>query len=241
MKSILKPIIYSTFIASILSSCCTTKTVYCPDGRPVNYQKNIKCLLKTYRDEVKETEVTLKANIEKIVNIADLQVKNTAKLLREKLDNRSARYQDALKASLFAVSMDPCENSKRHYKLVSNAALIDADLEKLNLQLKQAENNTEIKKVMNDYLYERGKIEGKAMGKLTSTLDKYYLANNKYPENIDELGIDSDIYLLGESRLDYTKISSEKYSLRFAGEDYALNTDDDKVYVGEKGKTNLSQ
>ena len=241
MKTILKSITYSILITSILSSCCATKTVYCPDGRPVNYQKNIKCLLKTYKDEVKETEVTLKANIEGIVNIADLQVKNTAQLLKEKLDNRSARYQDALKASLYAVSMDPCENSKRHYKLVSNAALIDADLEKLNLQLKQAQNNTEIKKVMNDYLYERGKVEGKAMGKLTSTLDKYFLANNKYPENIDGLGIDSDIYVLGESRLDYIKLNSEKYSLRFAGEDYALNTNDDKVYTGEKGKTTLNE
>lgn len=241
MKNILKTFFFSTLLVSILSSCCSTKTVYCPDGRPVNYQKNIKCLLKAYQDQVKETEVTLKANIQEIVDIADLQVKNTAKLLREKLDNRSARYQDALKASLYAVSMDPCENSKHHYKLVSSAALIDADLEKLNLQLKQAQNNNEIEKVMNDYLYERGKVEGKAMGKLTSTLDKYFLNNNKYPENFNSLGIDSDILLLGENRIEYQKINDSKYSLRFAGEDYALNTNDDKVYTGENGVTKLNQ
>ena len=166
MRLINQKFIFITII--FLQGCCTTKQVPCPDGRPVTYQKNIRCAEKAYKDAVKDFEINLKAAIDVLeklnINIANLEVKNKSVLLKDKLNNESIRYQDALKSSYLALSYDPCTNSERHYKLLESLTQRNYDLLELRESLK---NNTDVQDVnskLNNYLYERGKREGKAMG-----------------------------------------------------------------------------
>ncbi|MBB3124553.1 hypothetical protein FHS04_002076 [Mesoflavibacter sabulilitoris] len=210
-----------------LSSCCTTKVVYCTDNRPVTYPKNQKCALKAYKESVAGFEVNLESTIQDIIEIGSLTVGSEPKLLREKLNNESARHQDALKASFIALSTDPCMNSERHYKLVESINKRNYDLQELRAKL---ENNG--LETVKNYLYERGKIEGKAMKEIIDSLKNYYGINTKYPETLDELNVNNAILTLGESRLDYKMTNEKTFVLKFAGEDYALGTEDDKIYKG---------
>jgi hypothetical protein len=174
------------------------------------------------------------------VDIADLDIKNKSQLLKEKLNNESIRHQDALKASYLALSTDPCNNSVRHYKLVESITQRNYQLQELRTSLENDNGENQVNNTLTNYLVERGKKEGKAMGNLTSTLDKYYSSNSTYPNTLDELNIDDVILLLGASRLEYKKIDNKNYYLKFAGEDYALGTSDDRLYKGIEGKTKPS-
>jgi hypothetical protein len=236
-------ITFSAVLSSffILSSCCPTKVVTCPDGRPVTYQKNIKCAQNAYKDAVKDFDFNFKATVDvvKQVNIGDasIDVKNKSVLLKDKLNQESSRHQDALKASYLALGTDPCNNSKRHYKLVESITQRNYQLMELKTNIEKSKNDSELNKTLTNYLYERGKKEGTAMGKLSKSLDKFYMDNSKYPETLNELNISEIILTLGSSRLYFKKKDDKNYILKFAGEDYALGTSDDRIYKGIEGKT----
>jgi hypothetical protein len=244
MKTKLQLIGVAILSSLIIQSCCVTKETTCPDGRPVTYQKNQNCANKAYKDAVKDFTFNVKATIDAVeqinVDIADLDIKNKSQLLKEKLNNESIRHQDALKASYLALSTDPCNNSVRHYKLVESITQRNYQLQELRTSLENDNGENQVNNTLTNYLVERGKKEGKAMGNLTSTLDKYYSSNSTYPNTLDELNIDDVILLLGASRLEYKKIDNKNYYLKFAGEDYALGTSDDRLYKGIEGKTKPS-
>ncbi|MES2864031.1 MAG: hypothetical protein V4666_07930 [Bacteroidota bacterium] len=235
-----------------LSSCSTRLAKCPPDGRPVRFPRSEKFALKAYQDAVNDFNVNLKATVnvaEKVtVGVDKLEVKNESTLLKEKLNQRSIRLQDILKASYLGLATDPCLFSERHFKLVESVNIFNKELEeltiKLEAQLKQSElsvKEKEIGSTLNDYLYQRGKKEGTAMGQLAKMLDNYYLSNQKYPESIEKVDAKDLILILGSSRLEYKIVKDNEYLLRFAGEDYMLGSSDDKIQKGIDGKTEKVQ
>ncbi|MEZ7496845.1 hypothetical protein QO206_15220 [Leeuwenhoekiella aequorea] len=220
----------------LLNSCCTTKVVYCSDNRPVTYPRSQKCALKAYKQTVAGFQVNLESTIQDIIEIGSLTVGSEPKLLREQLSNESIRHQEALKASFLALSSDPCRNSERHYKLVESINKRNYDFMELQTKLENS-STAQAKETVKNYLYERGKREGQGIKKITDSLDKYYSENNNYPSDLNSLNLNDIILMLGESRLDYKKIDNQTYKLKFAGEDYALGTTDDKIYDGIQGET----
>jgi len=224
----------------------------CPDGRPVSFPKSETCALKAYKEAVKDFNVNLKATVnvaEKVtVGVDKLEVKNESKLLKEKLNQRSIRLQEILKSSYLGLVRDPCGFSERHSKLLESVNIFNSELEeltiKLEAQLKESElaiKEKEIGSTLNNYLYQRGKKDGTAMGQLAKMLDNYYLINQKYPENIEKVDAKDLILILGSSRLEYKLVRDSEYLLRFAGEDYMLGSSDDKIQKGIDGKTEKVQ
>lgn len=196
-----------------------------------------------YADAVKDIELNLKATVDALdesinVDVANLDFKNKANTLKDKLNQESIRHQDALKASYLALSTDPCSNSERHYKLIESITQKNYQLQELRESLKTQRNRDSLVSsasigVINDYMYERGKREGQAMRQIVNALSLYRKSNSKYPEKLEELDCGNSILTLGLSRLDYRRISDTEYTLRFAGEDFALGTSDDRLYSSE--------
>jgi hypothetical protein len=240
-------------IGILFTSCCGTRMATCPkDGRPVSFPKSESCALKAYKESVKDFNFNIKATVnvaEKVtVGVDKLEVKNESKLLKEKLNQRSIRLQEILKSSYLGLVRDPCQYSDRHAKLLESVNIFNSELEeltiKLEAQLKESElvvKEKEIGSTLNDYLYQRGKKDGNAMGQLSKILDNYFKNNQKYPENLENIDAKDLILILGSSRLEYKLIKDNEYNLRFAGEDYMLGSSDDKIQKGIDGKTEKIQ
>ena len=240
MKNVILKLLYLSIVTMTLSSCCETRMASCPDGRPVSFPKSESCAIKIYQDAVKDFNVNLKATVDVMdrvnVDVDNLEIKSESKRLREKLNQESIRLQETYKASYLAITRDPCANSERHYKLVESVSKKNYELQELKTKLENETKQKEIKSTLNNYLYQRGKKEGTAMGKIAGTLDRYFVGNNKYPKSLDDIAVENEINFIGASRLEYKLVSPSEYSMRFAGEDYALGSDDDKLYKGKDGK-----
>lgn len=225
----------------MITGCCGTRMASCPDGRPVSFPKSEKCAAKIYQDAVKDFNANLKATVNVVdqvtVGVDNLEIKNESKLLKDKLNQESIRLQETLKASYLAITRDPCSNSERHYKLVESVNAKNYELQQLKTTLENETKQKEIESTLDDYLYQRGKREGAAMGKIAGTLDRYFKDNNKYPDSLDDIAIQEEINFLGSSRLEYKLISPSEFTMKFAGEDYVLGSSDDKLYKGKDGKT----
>lgn len=222
--------------------CCGYRVVTCPDSRPVNLPKSESCSEKIYKDAVKQLDLNFKATvdiIEKIkVGVDNLNIKNDAVLLKEKLNQESIRFEAALKASFQAIRIDPCGNSANHYKLLESLSDKNYKLLEMKTQLSQlstSTNEVEIQTTLDNY--SKGKIDGANMKALIQAIDNYFIENQKYPNNLEDLNLPNLIKKLGNGRLDYKLEIPNKYTLRFAGEDYVLKTPDDKIYVGDNGST----
>lgn len=87
--------------------------------------------------------------------------------------------------------------------------------------------------------YDVGKDAGKNLGILAGSLDRYYVNNNSYPTELSQLtGANAiDAVLKLGTFISYTRDATDSYILTFAGEDAQLNTNDDKIHKGNKGKT----
>jgi hypothetical protein len=241
MKIKFNNVIIVLLVSGILSSCCRTILTTCPDGRPISFPKSEKCATKIYRDDVKDFNANLKATVNIVdrvtVGVDNIEIKNESKLLKEKLNQESIRLQETLKASYLAITRDPCSNSERHYKLVESVNAKNYELQQLALELSNETRQKELEGTIDNYLYQRGKKEGAAMGKIAGTLDRYFREKGKYPDSLEVIEIQEEINLIGVSRLDYTLVDPNEYSLKFAGEDYVLGSSDDKLYKGYNGKT----
>lgn len=228
-------------VSAMITGCCGTRMASCPDGRPVSFPKSEKCASKIYQDAVKDFSAQLKATVNVVeqvtVGVDNLEIKNESRLLKEKLNQESIRLQETLKASYLAITRDPCANSERHYKLVESVNAKNYELQQLATKLSNETKQKEIESTLDDYLYQRGKREGAAMGKIATTLDSFFNENQKYPDSLEDIDIQEQLTFLGASRLDYELISPTEYSMKFAGEDYVLGSADDKLYKGENGKT----
>lgn len=240
MKRLTTPI--PIFLLTIfLHSCCINKFTTCPDGRPVSFPRSEKCAKKNYQDAVKEFSFNLKGSLDAVdqitASVDNLEVKNEAKLLREKLDQQSIRLQEALKSSYLGLVRDPCGSSERHFKIIESVNAKSFELQKLQAELKNKTEIAEIKTTFNEYLYQRGKKEGEAMGRLVRSIDNYYSENLKYPNDLSQVNVADLVALLASSRLDYKQVNDNEYSLKFAGQDFVLGTSDDKIYIGKEGNT----
>lgn len=228
-------------ISLFFTSCCGTRMAKCPDGRPVSFPKSEKCAVKIYENDVKDFSIKLKATVNVVdqvtVGIDNLEIQNQSKLLKEKLNQESIRLQETLKASYLALTRDPCANSERHYKLVESVNSKNYELQQLTAKLTSETRQQEIANTFDDYLYQRGRREGTAMGKIAAALDNYFRENSKYPNSLTEVKIDDEINLLSASRIEYNLINQNEYSMKFAGEDYVLGSSDDKLYKGKDGRT----
>ena len=235
--------ILNLFIASTvffgLTGCCGYRVVTCPDGRPVNLPKSERCAEKLYKDAVKQLDVNLKATVNVIdqvtVGIDNAQVKNDAILLKEKLDNESIRLQETMKGSFLGLRTDPCNSSAKHFKLLEAINDRNYKLQEIKAELSNNANEASIAKTLDNY--SKGKIDGANMKALILAIDSYFTQNQKYPDSLDDLNLVDIITKLGGGRLEYKLDAPNKYTLRFAGEDYVLKTPDDKVYVGQSGVT----
>lgn len=241
MKKKITKILLIIISPAILTNCCGTRMAKCPDGRPVSFPKSDKCAAKIYQDAVKDFNFNLKATVNVVdqvtVGIDNLEIRNQSILLKEKLNQESSRMQETLKASYLAITRDPCANSERHYKLVESVNTKNYELQQLVAKLSNENKEKEIGNTFEDYLYQRGKREGTAMGKIASALDNYFKTNSKYPNSLDDIQISTELSLLGSSRIEYILNNQNEYSMKFAGEDYALGSVDDKHYKGKDGKT----
>ncbi len=235
--------ILNLFIASTiffgLTGCCGYRVVTCPDSRPVNLPKSERCAEKLYKDAVKQLDVNLKATVNVIdqvtVGIDNAQVKNNAILLKEKLDNESIRLQETMKGSFLGLRTDPCNSSAKHFKLLEAVNDRNYKLQEIKAELSSNTNEAAIAKTLDNY--SKGKIDGANMKALTLAIDNYFTQNQKYPDSLDDLNLVDVITKLGGGRLDYKLETPDKYTLRFAGEDYVLKSPDDKVYIGQSGNT----
>lgn len=229
-------------------NCCNTRSVTCANGQPVFPPRSQQCALKAYKESVKDFNFNLKATLDVAeqvtLGVDNLEIKNESKLLKEKLNQRSIRMQDILKSSYLDLVINPCESSKEHRKLLESVNIFNKDLEELTIKLEMQlkENESEVRdeglnNTLTDYLYQRGKREGNAMGQLASRLNTYFQVNHKYPESLDNLEIDDLLMVLKPSMIEYQLVSENEYSLKFAGEDYVLGSPDDKLIKGVNGKT----
>lgn len=161
MKSILKISTLIFLSGVIFQSCCGLTETTCPDGRPVTYPKNAKCAMKAYEEVSKDFQLNLKSTVDVLdkvnLDIANLDVKNKTVMLRDRLNQESIRFQEALKSSFLAIASDPCENSKRHYKLIESVTAKSFALDQLKASLQQSTSEGSAQKTLNNYLYERGK------------------------------------------------------------------------------------
>lgn len=244
MKNQINQLVSIFTLSVFLTSCCGTRMSSCPDGRPVSFPKSEKCASKIYQDAVKDFNFQLKATVDVVeqvtVGVDNLEIKNESKLLKEKLNQESIRLQETLKASYLAITRDPCANSERHYKLVESVNAKNYELQQLATKLSYETKQKEIEKIgstLDDYLYQRGKKEGAAVGEIAGKLDRFFKENQKYPDTLEDIDVLEQITFLGASRLDYKLISTTEYSMKFAGEDYVLGSVDDKLYKGKNGKT----
>jgi hypothetical protein len=80
----------------------------------VSFPKSENCASKIYKDAVKDFNANLKATVNVVdkitIGVDKLEIRNEAKLLKEKLDQESIRLQETLKASYLGITRDPCSN-----------------------------------------------------------------------------------------------------------------------------------
>ncbi|MDI9882650.1 hypothetical protein [Flectobacillus longus] len=86
--------------------------------------------------------------------------------------------------------------------------------------------------------YDLGKDDGRNMGIIGGSLDRYYVENGTYPSDLTQLKSQKAISAINKigALIVYKKESTDSYILTFAGEDRQLNTEDDIIQRGYKGK-----
>ena len=140
-----------------------------------------------------------------------------------------------MKGSFLGLRTDPCNSSAKHFKLLEAINDRNYKLQEIKAELSNNANEASIAKTLDNY--SKGKIDGANMKALILAIDSYFTQNQKYPDSLDDLNLVDIITKLGGGRLEYKLDAPNKYTLRFAGEDYVLKTPDDKVYVGQSGVT----
>lgn len=235
---------------SILVSCsiyligcsCAYKTITCPNtGNPVLYPKSQKCLKNFYQDAVKTYSPALKGTIDILntVKIASLDagVQTKTELLKQSLTSEDQLIQGVLQSATLMLQQRPCDGDVAYKKALDDAANYKIRLETIKADFqKNRDNQSGIENVLDEY--NLGKTDGRNVGIVLGALDRYYLSNNRYPQKLSELSNTNAIKalaILGLS-ISYNQDTSESFSLRFAGKDGILNTADDKLHKGLKGK-----
>lgn len=233
----------SIYLSIILSGCgCAYKTIICPNtNNPVLYPRSQKCMKTFYQDVVRTYSPTLKADIDvlnkvKIASI-DAGVQSKAELLKDKLTSEDQLIQGVLQSATLMLQQRPCDGDVVYKKALDDVANYKIRLETIKADVQKNENNQiALEKVLDEYTL--GKTDGRNVGIIAGALDKYYAENNKYPASLSELSnlnAKRAIAILGLA-ISYKLESNDIYILQFAGQDGVLNTGDDKLHKGVKGK-----
>jgi hypothetical protein len=227
-----------------LTGCaCKLKTVVCPvTNMPVNFPTSSRCSKAYYEDAVKTFSPRFKGDIDilnkiKIMSV-DFGVDTKVELLKEKLTSDDALMQEVLKSAVLLLQMQPCSGDVAFRKAMDDVANYRIRLETIEADLQKSLNNKiqGVEKVLD--LYTQGNTDGKNVGIIAGALDKYYADNGKYPGSLSELtsvNARRAIATLGMA-ITYKPEPNDIYTLRFAGQDGKLNTDDDKTHRSVKGK-----
>lgn len=80
--------------------------------------------------------------------------------------------------------------------------------------------------------YEEGRRAGQAVRGIRNALAQFQRDNQRLPATLDEVAVAEYLGILGEGRIRYRLDEARGFELRFAGEDGALDTPDDKVHHG---------
>lgn len=251
----MKNVILSTLAFSLLflvTGCCTMKTVSCPDGRPVSIPKSQKCANKLYKDVSKEFSTSIKATVNVVdkvtVGLDSLGIGTKVVQLKDKLNNESIRMELILKTSYYGLLIDPCESGKAHNALLKDVAERNYKLEELRAQLQSTQGAKGVSNTLvefeKNYKYLIGYDDGKTLGMIARKIDDYYATNKRYPLGFEEMNAMDLFNKIGDGRLQYLVNSGRafdnlpnKFTLKFAGEDRILGTEDDKIITGENGVT----
>ncbi|MFO7446359.1 MAG: hypothetical protein R6W90_08330 [Ignavibacteriaceae bacterium] len=218
--------------------CCSNEIIKCGNGDSVAIPNSEVCAKTYYEDAVSSLDLSTKATIDVVEQVkveGSTELRRDIILLADKLDQESIRFKESVKASYLALRANPCGNADRHYKLLQALNDKSYDLLRLKVKLENDSSVAQNEEVVRGFLYERGREDGRNMGILNRTIESYYERNNKFPYSFDDLNINDIINNLAESRLEYNVVNDNEVTIRFAGEDYALNTSDDKIYRGSNG------
>lgn len=228
-------------VFSVFAGCgCVYKTLICPaTNNPVLYPRSQKCAKKFYEDAVKTYTPTLDATVNVIDQVtisAKAGVKAEAQLLKDKLSSEDQLMQKVLESATLTLQQRPCDGDAIYKKALDDVAQYKIRLETIKSDLNKSKTETEIKETIDKYT--EGKNDGRNVGVILGSLDRYYADNNSYPSDLSKLtgknAIEA-IKALGLSII-YTVESNDIFTLRFAGEDGKLNTSDDKLHKSIKGK-----
>ncbi len=212
----------------------------CPDtNTPVLYPKSQRCAKRYYSDAVQTFSPSVKATVKLINQVsitADIGLKNEAITLKEKMTSEDQLMQGVLFTAFLSHQQRPCHGDATLAKALDDVANYKVKLETIRADYN---NNKDLRpKSILDKYYD-GKDDGTNVGIVMGALDRFYADNTRYPTDIIQLPgslAKKALNVLG-ARLIYTYESDEAYKLQFAGQDYKLNTSDDKIEKGFKGKS----
>jgi hypothetical protein len=228
------------FVLFFLTSCqCRYKTLVCAaTNSTVLYPASQKCLKEFYQDAVKTYSPTLKATVDVIEQVkisADVGVDNKAQLLKDKLSSEDQLMQGILQSATLTLQQRPCDGDAVYKQALEYVSQYKIKLETIKADI-QKSAKSDVSKVLDKYT--QGKDDGRNVGIIIGSLDRYFADNNKYPGDLDELKGNNAIEALKAIRLSiiYTRESENTFTLRFAGEDGKINTEDDKLHKGINGK-----
>ena len=230
------------FLAGMLwTGCCSYKQTICPvTNVPVNYPRSQKCAKLLYEDAVKTWEAGFKGDIDILGKVKllelDIDAKSNAQLIAERLSSEDALMREVLKSATILLAANPCQGIVAYEKAMSDAANYKIRLATINADVVKSQSN---KAALTDVLseYAQGQTDGKNVGIIRGSLDKFYNDNKKYPSSLSELtsaNAIKAIAFLGLS-ISYTRDTESSYSIRFAGQDGKMNTPDDKFHKGLNG------
>jgi len=246
----MKKIVFNTRIIVLiisvyfLANCnCNYKQIICPTtNMPVLYPKSQKCAKQFYEDAVSSYSpnfnITLNV-LERIKLSGGAEIEAKTEILKEKLTSEDQLIQGTLQSSFLALQMRPCDSDvmTTYKKALDDAANYKIRLTSITKDIENSKTDTEIKQTLDKYA--QGKDDGKKVGTIIGALDRYYTENNSYPPNLNKLsGVNvTEAIKTLESSIIYVLEDKDSFTLRFAGKDRILNTEDDKIHTGFKGKS----
>lgn len=226
-----------------LTGCsCNYNQILCPNTNSiVLYPKSQKCAKRFSEDAVNSYSTNFTATVTTISQVTaavGANLKKEAQLLKDKLTSEDRLVQEMLQYSFLTLQQRPCDGDALYKEAMRQAADFKIRLATIQADLNKSKTETEVKQTLDEY--SQGKLDGGKVGTVAGALDRYYIENNSYPSDLSKLTgpkTTDAVKSLGLSVI-YTLESNDAFTLRFAGEDGKLNTADDMVHKGLKGKRN---
>ncbi len=233
-------------MSTLISSCCRTRLVTCPNGNPVSLAKTLRCQLKQTDPVVRQFQANVKGAVDALnkvsLELTDVNIRSEAIVLKDKLTNDGQTRETTIRAAVAAMQINPCEMGQALMELLAQMNKDITEVQKLTLTIESSNKSAlAVQNAINDFevAYSLGSINGTLIVRITRALDDYFLTNNKYPSSLQELDVAYFVSQLRAERLSYKLIASNRYELKYAGLDGVIDTIDDKIHIGKDGTTSL--